>query len=361
MNREAGKYSVMHDALEMVAPGTTLREGIENILKAKTGGLVVIGDGPDIKAIVEGGFIINTAVNEARLYELAKMDGAIILDAKAEHIWRANTQLQPTKETTSDETGIRHRVASRVAVQTSAIVIAISQRRSMITIYRGNKKFILSDIGTLLAKANQALQTLERYCHELRKELDNLSLLEFDDAVLVNDVVKLVQRGERVKRIAKELEYYLLQMGDEGTLIRMQMEELTSDIWAEYYNVLLDYANMNVHETVISLEEQLAKLNDDDLMDKPYIAKLLGIGNSSDILEQCLTRKGYRILQRVPRIPASIVAKIVDFFDNDLQKILHADIDQLDEVEGVGIVRSNAIHQSLIRQRDYAIFGAGKL
>ncbi len=361
MNNESGKQGEMRQALELVSPGTTLREGIENILRAKTGGLVVIGDGPDVRSIVEGGFIIDVEVNEARLYELAKMDGAIILDASAERIWRANTQLQPTKETMSDETGIRHRVASRVAAQTSAVVIAISQRRSMISIYKGKTKFILSDIGTLLAKANQALQTLERYCHELRKELDNLSLLEFDDAVLANDVVKIIQRGERVRRIADELDFYLLQMGDEGPLIQMQMEELTADIWPEYHNIILDYAKTAAKRSINHLETDLANLDDDDLMDKSYLAKLMGFGGSSDVLEKSLTPRGYRILHRVPRIPTSIVAKIVSYFDENLQNILNADIATLDEVEGVGTVRSNAIHRSLIRQRDYAVFGAGKL
>lgn len=361
MNKESGKHPEMRQALELVAPGTVLREGIENILKAKTGGMVVIGDGPDVRAIVEGGFVINESVNEARLYELAKMDGAIILDAQGEVIWRANAQLQPTKETTSEETGIRHRVASRVAAQTSAIVIAVSQRRSMISIYKGKIKFILSDIGTLLAKANQALQTLERYCHELRKELDNLSLLEFDDAVLVNDVIKIIQRGERVHRIANELDFYLLQMGNEGPLIRMQMEELTADIWPEYHNILLDYAKVTTKRGISKLEDDLADLDDEDLMDKSYIAKLLGLGSSSDVLENSLTPRGYRILSRVPRIPASIVVKIVAYFDNNLQNILNADTATLDDVEGVGTVRSNAIHRSLIRQRDYAVFGAGKM
>lgn len=361
MNRESGKHKEMRAALEMVAPGTVLREGIENILRAKTGGLVVIGDEAEVNHLAEGGFFINTEVNEARLYELAKMDGAILLDEHAERILRANVQLQPTREAVFEETGIRHRIAARTAVQTNAIVIAISQRRSMISIYRGTRKFILSDLGTLLAKANQALQTLERYCHELRKELDNLSLLEFDDAVLANDVVKLVQRGERVKRIAYELDYYLLQMGDEGPLIDMQMEELTADIWPEYHNVLLDYAKVTKKRSISQIEEGLSLLNDDDLMDKSYVAKLLGFGGGSDILESTLTPKGYRILGRVPRIPVSIIHKIVAYFGNDLQNILKADIAALDDVEGVGIVRSNAIYRSLNRQRDYAVFGAGKL
>ena len=134
MRMEDNWQKDLRNALELIAPGTVIREGVENILRAHTGGLLVIGDGPDVRNIVEGGFLINEELNEARLYELAKMDGAIILDEKGEHIWRANAQLQPLSELKSDETGIRHRVAARTAAQTGAIVIAVSQRRSMITI-----------------------------------------------------------------------------------------------------------------------------------------------------------------------------------------------------------------------------------
>ena len=354
MRMEDNWQKDLRNALELIAPGTVIREGVENILRAHTGGLLVIGDGPDVRNIVEGGFLINEELNEARLYELAKMDGAIILDEKGEHIWRANAQLQPLSELKSDETGIRHRVAARTAAQTGAIVIAVSQRRSMVTIYLGRRKFILSDIGTLLMKANQALQTLERYCQELKKELDNLSVLEFDDMVLVNDVVKVVQRGERVKRISNELEFYLLQMGEDGKLIRMQMDEVTSDLGTESQSIFFNYTENPDKKSVLELERRLEELDDEDLMDKTYIAKLLGLGTGSDLLERPLSTRGYRILSRVPRLPAPIIHNIVEYFGGDLQQIVKASIEELDDVEGIGTVRSNAIHRSLLRQREYA-------
>ncbi len=354
MRTEENRQAVIKDALKMVAPGTVLREGLENILRAKTGGLVVVGDFPEVRVLAEGGFIIDDTVNAARLYELAKMDGAIVLDEKGETIWKANVQLQPMSKIESEETGIRHRVAERTARQTGAIVIAISQRRSMISIFKGTHKFVLSDLGVLLAKSNQALQTMERYCYELRKELENLSLLEFENTVLVNDVVKVVHRSEVVRRIMAELDFYLLQMGNEGHLIQMQMDELTNDIWVERRNLLMDYAPDGGKKTIAEIEKNLASLDEEDLLARDRIAKILSFTGGSELENQPAFPHGYRILGRIPRLTTKVVDNIVKYFDGDLQMILAASVAELDEVEGVGQVRSHAIHRGLARLREQA-------
>ncbi len=354
MRMEENWQATIMEALKMVAPGTVLREGLENILRAKTGGLVVVGDFPEVRALAEGGFIIDDTVTSARLYELAKMDGSIILDEKGETIWKANVQLQPMSKIESEETGIRHRVAERTARQTGATVIAISQRRSMITIFKSSYKFVLSDLGVLLAKSNQALQTMERYCHELRKELENLSLLEFENAVFVNDVVKVLHRSEVVRRIMEELDFYLLQMGNEGHLIQMQMDELTNDIWLERRNLIMDYAPDTGKKTITEIEKNLAALDEDDLLARDRIAKILSFPAGADLETQPAFPHGYRILGRIPRLTAKVVDNIVKYFDGDLQMILAASVEELDEVEGVGQVRSNAIHRGLARLKEQA-------
>lgn len=342
-------------ALKMVAPGTMLREGIENVLRAKTGGLIVVSDGDHVRDICEGGFHIEEDLNAARLYELAKMDGAIILDDKAKKIWRANVQLNPTIDVPVDETGIRHRIAARTAIQTGAIVIAISQRRSMITLYMGEERFVFEEMATLSAKANQALQTLESYRIESQKDLDNLTFLEFEDTVMANDVVRAVYRCEMVKRIADELDFYLLQMGDEGFLVEMQKNEITSTLEEEYFDLLCDYVERPERRAVLSLEKKINMLEEEDLADKIYLAKFLGFGSGSDVLENELHPRGYRILDYIPRLPQQTIAKIVDYFGNDLQNICHAGVEELDNVEGVGRVRSNMIYRSLIRQKESII------
>ena len=352
MKQSARWKKQMWSALKMVAPGTVLRDGIENVLHAKTGGLIVLSDAQEVRDIADGGFRIDEEITPARLYELAKMDGAIILDEKCKMIWRANVQLQPALDIPVQETGIRHRIAARTAQQTGAIVIAISQRRSMITLYKGGDRFVLDDAINLMSKANQALQTLERYCIELKKEFSSLTFLEFESSVLVNDVVKTVQRCEMVKRISEELDFYLLQMGNDGFLVEMQKNELTGEVLEEYHDLLSDYALKSDRRSVSSLENKIGELNDADLSDKIYLAKFLGFGAGNELLDLPVSPRGYRLLGKVPRLPQQIIGKIVEYFDGDFQKLRDASVEDLDEVEGVGRVRSNMIFRSLHRQEE---------
>jgi diadenylate cyclase len=344
----------MWATLKMVAPGTLLREGIENVLRAKTGGLIVLCDDPKVREIVEGGFTINEEMNPSRLYELAKMDGAIILDEKGKTIWKANVQLNPTVDTSVQETGIRHRIAARTAIQTDAIVIAISQRRSMLTLYKGEDRFVIADPAGLMAKANQALRTLERYCAEQQEDFANLSDLEFEDSVLVNDVVKVVQRSEMMKRISEELDFYLLQMGNEGALVEIQKEEMTVDAMEEYHDLLADYAPKDDKRSVTALERKITELGDTDLLDNITLARTLGFGSGNEVLDMAVMPRGYRILGKVPRLPQPIVANIIDHFNSDFRNLRDATVESLDEVEGVGRVRSNMIFRSFERQKDLA-------
>lgn len=351
----------MWSALKMVAPGTALREGIENVLRAHTGGLIVLGDFEDVRKICQGGFHIEDEFNPSRLYELAKMDGAIILDERGKMIWRANVQLQPTVDDNVPETGIRHRIAARTAIQTGAIVIAISQRRSMITLYRGHDRFVFDETVNLMTKATQALQTLERYCIELQKDFSSLTFLEFEDNVLVNDVVKTVQRCEMVKRISEEIDFYLLQMGDDGFLIEMQKNELTGEVLEEYHDLLVDYSVKADRRSVSATEKKISEMNDGDLFDKIYLAKFLGFGAGNELLDAHVRPLGYRVLNQVPRLPHPIIGKIVEFFGRDFQRICEATVEELDEVEGVGRVRSNMIYRSLRRQKELAAITMGKI
>ncbi|MFY9527146.1 MAG: DNA integrity scanning diadenylate cyclase DisA, partial [Limnochordia bacterium] len=198
--------------LALVAPGTQLYEGLESILKAKTGALIVIGDTPEVLQLVSGGFRIDSEMHPAALYELAKMDGAIVLSTDTKRILYANAQLIPDPMIPSSETGTRHKTAERVAKQTGQLVISISQRRNVITIYKGNAKYILRDVSVILAKANQALSTLEKYRSVFRQSLVNLSALEFEDLVTLTDVATVLQRSQMVARIASEIESYVLQL-----------------------------------------------------------------------------------------------------------------------------------------------------
>lgn len=339
--------------LAVVAPGTQLYEGLESILNAKTGALIVVGDSAEVLELVSGGFRIDSEMHPASLYELAKMDGAIILSSDAKRILYANAQLIPDAMISSYETGTRHKTAERVAKQTDQLVISISQRRNVISIYKGNWKYILRDVSVILAKANQALSTLEKYRSVFRQSLVNLGALEFEDLVTLTDVTTVLQRSQMVSRIAREIESYVLQLGLEGRLVKMQLEELMADIKDEGLLVFKDYYT----EKDSPLAEGWALLEEwdsEDLLNLNLISKALGYGSGLASLEQAVAPRGYRILAKIPRLPMPVIENMVKKFE-DLSTIMDATIEELDDVEGIGEVRARAIKNGLRRIREQVL------
>ncbi len=340
----------MISALKLVAPGTRLREGLDSVLRAKTGGLIVIGDCAEVMSLVEGGFHLDADYTPPSLYELAKMDGAIVLSKDIRKIIIANAQLIPDPSIPSVETGIRHRTAERLARQTGALVIAISQRRGVITLYRGANRYSLQDIGVILSKANQAVQTLEKYKRVLDKALVNLTALEFEDLVTVYDVVRVVQRGEMVLRIVRELENYISELGTEGRLIIMQVEELVANVPGELVHVIRDYIEGG-KKSAADVLQTIASWSADELLELSNISRAAGWGSGAGMLDAAVHPRGYRVLQRIPRLPAPIIDNLVKSFGS-FQNILKASIEELDEVEGIGEVRARAIRNGLRRLQD---------
>lgn len=337
--------------LRSVAPGTALREGLENILRARTGGLIVLGDNPQVMQLVDGGFRIDSEFLPAHLYELAKMDGAIILSHDAKRILYANATLIPDPTIPSFETGIRHRTAERVARQTGELVIAISQRRNIISLYKGNVRYVLRDISVILTKANQALQTLEKYKTVLQQALTNLSALELEDLVTAIDVALVVQRTEMVLRIVAEIERYISELGNEGRLVNMQLEELVTNVAEEGHLIIRDYLIPSEGRTVEDVMAQMGSWPSEDLLDLQTITRLLGLGAAPSALEGGVAARGYRILRKIPRLPMAVVENLVDHFGT-LQRMLKASIEELDEVDGIGEVRARAIKEGLRRLRE---------
>ncbi|ADU52400.1 DNA integrity scanning, DisA, linker region [Thermaerobacter marianensis DSM 12885] len=337
-------------ALRRLAPGTRLREGLDQILRARTGGLIVVGDGPEVLALCSGGFELDVELTPAHLYELAKMDGAIILSSDARRIVRANVQLIPDPRVLSFETGIRHRTAERMARQTGALVIAISQRRNVITVYRGELRYVLRDPALMLAKANQALGTLERYRAVFLQALGHLTVLEFEDLVTAGDVAYVLGRAEQVRRIGREIEGYAVELGTEGRLVRLQLDELQSGVEEEYRLVVRDYvADPDGEREALAALQQLPP---EDLTHRGAVARCLGF-TAPDDDETPVTPRGYRILHKLPRLPVSVVENLVQHFGS-LPRILAATVEQLDDVEGIGSVRARAIKDGLRRLQDQA-------
>jgi diadenylate cyclase len=342
------------DALAAVAPGKPLREGIDRILQAGMGALVVVSDGPEVLNICSGGFLLDAAFSPQRLSELAKMDGAIILAPDASRIARANVHLVPNPNVPTSETGTRHRTAERVARSINVPVISVSEDMSIIAVYVGDKKHQLVPIPRLLDRANQALQTLERYKDRLDEVSQNLSALEVEDLVTIRDVVMLLQRTEMVIRIADEIDDAIVELGTDGRLVRLQLEEVMGGVADERRLVLLDYFH---EETGWHLEEamaNLASLDTEELLDLRGVAEVLHLPDGVHDLDEPLQAKGYRLLARVPRLPESVVARIVEHFGS-LSKIMRATIADLDDVAGVGETRAQAIKEGLSRLAESSI------
>ncbi len=337
-------------SMKMLAPGTVFRQGIENVLQANTGGLIVVGDSPEVMNMVTGGFNIDCEFTPARLYELAKMDGAIITNHDTSRILIVNAQLDPNPKLPSQETGIRHRTAERVAMQTGELVVAISQRRQVVTLFQGNMSFRLRDIASILVKANQALQTLEKYRNVLIRELQHLGGLEFEDLVTLLEVCDVLRRSVKVLNIAREIENYISELGTEGRLVKMQLEELVSNVEEEATLIIKDYYN-NKDKTPTEILNSVLRAFEDETSDSVFLIKSLALGTTSSHLEQQVAPRGYRMLNKIPRIPPAIIENLVERFYM-LNNILRASIEELDDVEGIGEVRARSIKNGLIRMRE---------
>ncbi len=337
------KQKELMGILKIMSPGTQLREGLDNILRAKTGGLIILSDREEILKMVDGGFTIKSEYTPAYVYELAKMDGAIVISSDLKRILYANAQLMPNHAVTTQETGTRHRTAQRVAKQTGDIVVAISQRRNIISLYKGDIKYVLRGSSEVLAKANQAIQTLEKYQLVLNRVISNLNLLELQDLATLLDVATAIQRNEMVMRIVYEIETYICELGNEGRLISMQLYELITGVEQEGRLLVRDYCNdeSKYHEIYKSIE----KLSSQDLLDLDVIAKVMGYPGVP-LVDKLISSRGYRILNMIPRLPAGIVDNMIKHF-GELEKIMNASLEELDIVDGIGEARAKTIKNGL--------------
>ncbi len=336
------------DALTMVAPGQPLREGLDRILQANMGGLIVVGDGPEVLAICSGGFLLDAEFSPQRLSELAKMDGAIILAPDASRIARANVHLVPNPNVPTSETGTRHRTAERVARSIAVPVISVSEDLSVIAVYYGSIKRPLELTARLLNRANQAVQTLERYKNRLDAVTGTLTALEMENLVTVRDVVTVLQRTEMVRRIAEEIHGYIIELGTDGRLVRLQLEELMGGVEDDRRLVIKDYSETGESWNPGEAMEALSQLTTEEILDLRAVIAVLHLPSGAAELDFALQPKGYRLLHRIPRMPEAVIEAIVARFGS-LDKILAAPVKDLDDVEGVGASRARAIQENLSR------------
>jgi diadenylate cyclase len=352
---ERSDDELLHATLAAVAPGTELRDGLERILRGRTGALIVLGNDKVVEGISSGGFPLDVEFSSTRLRELAKMDGAIVLDRDGLRILRAATQLLPDPSIETNESGTRHRTAERVAKQTGFPVVSVSQSMQIVALYVANRRHVLENSSAILSRANQALQTLERYKARLDEVTGTLSALEIEDLVTVRDVASVLRRLEMVRRIKEEIDSYVVELGTDGRLLTLQLEELTGGLGNDRELVISDYLDAARNDgTVEQVVADLVKLTSIELLDLAAGAKAVGFIVGGDALDAPVSPRGYRLLTKVPRLPGAIIERLVDHFDN-LQKLLAASLEDLMAVEGVGEGRARAVREGLSRLAESSI------
>ena len=334
--------------LQQVAPGTPLRDGLERILRSETGGLIVLGEAPQVQALFSGGFRIDVPFTAQRLSELAKMDGAIVLDEGAEHILWANVHLMPNPAVPTAETGTRHRTAERVARQTKIPVITVSQSMHMLTLYVDDWRHVLDTGGALLSRGNQAVQTLEQYRGRFDTVASSLTALEVEDAVTQRDVLEVLARSEMLRRIGEELERYVAELGVDGRLLQLQLDELTGGVDEDRLLIVRDYLDERSGHDMGDVLTELTELSPEELVDTVALSKALHLSADPEALELRLEPRGYRLLSKLPRLPVSVIGKLVERFGT-LQAVMAAGVEDLAAVEGVGQDRAHLIREGLVR------------
>ena len=342
--------------LAAVAPGTQIRDGLERILRGHTGGLIVLGYDAPVAELCTGGFELDVEFSATRLRELAKMDGAIVLDDSHTRIVRAAVHLVPDSTLPTEESGTRHRTAERVARQTGLPVISVSQSMHIIALYLDGIRYVLEDSAAILSKANQALATLERYKLRLDEVSGTLSALEIEDLVTVRDVAAVAQRLEMVRRIATEIDGYVVELGTDGRLLTLQLNELVAGVAGERELVVRDYlppATGRRAKTADDVLLELDAVSPTDLLDIGQVARALQLGGAEQ-LDAAVTPRGYRLLAKVPRLPGAVIDRLIDHFGH-LQKLLAASIDDLQTVDGVGENRARTVREGLSRLAESSI------
>ncbi len=346
---------LLRTTLARVAPGTELRDGLERILRGRTGALIVLGHDKAVEAICSGGFPMDVGFSATRLRELAKMDGAIVVDADVSRIVRAATQLVPDPTIQTSESGTRHRTAERVATQTGYPVVSVSQSMGVAAVYVRGIRHVVQDSAATLNHANQALQTLERYKARLDEVTGTLSALEIEDLVTIRDVAAVLQRLEMVRRISEEISDYVVELGVDGRLLSMQLEELAGGLGNDRELVLRDYltGRQDAEATAYALS-RLEALGNTELLDPGAVAREVGFFIGAEGLDGSVSPLGYRLMHKIPRLPSAIVERLIDHFES-LQRLLSAGIEDLMNVDGVGEGRARAVREGLSRLAESSI------
>ncbi|MFT4218108.1 MAG: DNA integrity scanning diadenylate cyclase DisA [Micropruina sp.] len=336
----------LNRALGLIAPGTAVRDGLDRIVHGRTGALVTLGNNARLQALSTGGFAIDVPFSATALRELAKMDGAIILNDALDRILFAGVHLMPDAAVETTETGTRHRTADRVARQIGVPTVTVSASMSTISLFVDDTRWTVQRPEQLLARANQALATLSRYQERLAEATARLSAAEVQDTATVRDVAVIAQRLEMVRRLQNEVNGYTIELGTDGRLVRLQLQELVAGLDELATGLERDYCGEKVGLRLA----RLAELDTDDLAHPALIAQACGLG---DDVGRRLSPLGHRQLAQIGRLPASVADALVNHFGS-LQGLFGASTADLLGVDGVDYRIARTVREGLIRLAESA-------
>lgn len=329
------------EVLGGLTPGSPLRVAIDRIVEQGSGALVVLGAGPAVWEICSGGFVLSDSpFSPQRLAELAKMDGAIVLDDELGKILRANVHFHPESTLPTEETGSRHRTAERVARQTGKPVVAVSEERGVATLYLRDERHQLRDPVELGADLNQALVTLERFRRRLDESADRLTRFEVTDQVTYRGVVQVLHRAELVLRIGERIDRDVALLGGGGHLIALQLGDLVSGVERLRDLVVRDYVRPATDERRGEAITALEAMPAEQLVEPDRVAAALAFEHADSHARPL----GVRLLAQVPRLPESVRDAAAQHFE-DFQSLVVATVEQLGEVEGIGRTRALELRQ----------------
>lgn len=316
-----------------------MRRALDRIIQQGKGGLIVLGNSPKVANASSGGFKLSgSTFTPARLAELSKMDGGIILDDTWGTILEANVHFIPDGSIATDETGARHRTAERFSAETGKPVVAVSEGRRVATLFYEGQKVELAQPAEVAAHVNQDLQSLDRLRGRLDEAESRLVRLEVTGLATYRAAVTVIQRAELVERLGRMVAARAKTLGDEGHVVVVQLNDLISGVDHTLRLALLDYVRPLRSGSLEKALDSLDSLTATDLEDPFRVGKELGFPDLDDPAEA----RGHRILSQVGRLPESVRDEIIRHFGS-VSRLLRADEQKLLDVEGVGETRARQL------------------
>ena len=333
-------------AIKMTAPGTALRVALDMIIAGHLGALICVGDTENVLAAGDDGFAMDVSFTANRLFELCKMDGAVIVDKDLTKILRANNHLNPDPSLPTTETGTRHRTAARMSLLTKAMVISVSERRSVVNVYVDGRGFQLRPVAEIMSTVNQLTAAMQNTRSQLDRSLQHLTSLELDNFVTLGDITNIFYLFEVLMTAGDELDRCIVQLGTSGRITEMQREEFLGDMDEAYNLMIRDYAKDSSEEHARAIRKQFHEMANPQLRSPKVVARILGYEDYGE--DTIMTPLGLRTLSRVSVVREGMADKIVDEYGS-LQEILEAAEDDSSKLGEIGVKNPDALANSLHR------------